>query len=137
MHSCILLEEDHRGSNLGEKIKPTTRFYFIFLLANVCPEYICKCFSLYCAIDPMLFPAPLGFAVLIVLIIVVLLFLSVCVVCLPNTELVVWSLGPETVNYVVGCGDFNVPILLKHTLCAETGVSSSYKKYLFSQIYLV
>ncbi len=32
-------------------------------------------------------------------------------------------------NYVVGWGDFNVPILLKHTLCAESGVSStcSYK----------
>jgi len=33
---------------------------------------------------------------------------------------VVCSLGPETVNYVVGWGDFNV---LKHTLDGETGVS--------------
>ncbi len=38
-------------------------------------------------------------------------------------------------NYVVGWGDFNVPIFLKHHLCTETGVSSScsYKKDSFSQ----
>lgn len=69
----------------------------------------------------------MGFA-LIILITLVLLFLSVC-------QTLSRCLHPWTRyrNYVVGWGDFNMPVFLKTDLYGETGLCllSTYENYLF------